>query len=145
MIVELLKLVWPYLREFFLGKEQGVKEAIKGKQWKKLAMLIAFTISLGFNLYTVPLVYRLTSDVYHQRLQIQSLKRLKNPEYNPQDEHPKNQLASDALAVSTTPAPPPEPAPLPQTNEIHVPASLPPRENYTNRRDAVLEKLRRIN
>lgn len=135
MVFEILRLLWPFLKEFFLGKENTLGAAVKQREYKRVVVLLGVMLSITLNLYLVPKVVILADEVH-------KLKQDKRE----QDEHrdavtvsPPGVAVSVPAPVATDPDPPassvvsPVPAAVLPANVPTVPSlASPEQQRYDN-------------
>lgn len=119
MILEILRLLWPFLKEFFLGKETSLGGAVRKREYKRVLALLLVTCSIAVNLYLIPKLIILSDDLMHLRREKVAL-----TEENQRCVPPKTITGPVAVDViqkpDPTPAPPEQPSAPPPT-----PASTP--------------------
>lgn len=130
MIFEVMKLLWPFMKEYFLGKEVSIGQTVKKREWRKLFMLFLMTFSVIANLFLFPKSIMLSDEIVKLQHEVRRLKDEVPPDPDPN--HPQGH-AVDAVPPPEPPAQPTQSAseavsgpPLPNTPEL--PASVAYRE-----------------
>lgn len=140
MIFEVMKLLWPFLKEFFLGKEGTIGNTVQKREWKKLFMLFLMTFSVVANLFLFPKSIMLSEEVLKLQREVRHLKDRVPPPPDP--DHPDNQGAN---VVTPAPAPPERPAQ--SASEVVTgppPPEQPGRSGYRDRLNSILTRAQQL-
>ena len=73
MVLEVLKLFWPFIREICLGSEVTIGQTVQKKQWKRLVLLVVITCSLLLNVYLVPRTIELSTRIINLQKKVKTL------------------------------------------------------------------------
>jgi hypothetical protein len=137
MIFEVMKLLWPFLKEFFLGKEGSIGQTVKKREWKKLGMLFLMTFSVIANLFLFPKSIMLSDQVMKLQHEVKRLKDELPPAPDP--DHPDNTSRDVA-------APPPEPPAQPTQTASETVAGPPPFKGaaYQERLNSIMTRAQQL-
>lgn len=106
MISEVMKLLWPFLKELILGKDVTIGQTVKKREWKRLFMLALVCGSLVGNLYLLPKAILLSSEVV--RLKRKAKEAVTQPPPAPPEEEHKVSPSQSATEPHSAPSAPPE-------------------------------------
>lgn len=136
MIFEVMKLLWPFLKEFFLGKGGTIGQTVKRREWKKLGMLFLVTFSLIVNFFLLPKSVILSDEVMKLQHEIKKLKT----------ETPQQPDPSQPEQHTDEVVPAPKPPDQPQASASEAVTGPPPSESddYRRRLDTIMSRAQQL-
>lgn len=137
MIFEVMKLLWPFLKEFFLGKEGSIGQTVKKREWKKLFMLFLMTFSVIANLFLFPKSIMLSDEVMKLQHEIKRLKDAIPPDPTP--DHP-----DDTKDVAAPPPLPPPPPTQPASEVVTGPPPINKGAAYQDRLNSIMTRAQQL-